>query len=57
MSTTAIAEPSLTNALDDRSLAEIDPAIHAVLENEKERQDETVLLHEKRLWLLSKRNM
>ena len=39
MSTTAIAEPTLTNVLDDRSLAEIDPAIHAVLENEKQRQN------------------
>ena len=38
MSTTAIAEPTLTKALDDRPLAELDPAIHAVLEDEKQRQ-------------------
>ena len=38
MSTTAVAEPTLTKALDDRSLSEIDPAIHAVLEDEKQRQ-------------------
>ena len=38
MSTTAVAEPTLTKALDDRPLSEIDPAIHAVLENEKQRQ-------------------
>jgi len=38
MSTTAVAEPTLTKALDDRPLAELDPAIHAVLEDEKQRQ-------------------
>ena len=38
MSTTALAEPTLTKALDDRPLSEIDPAIHAVLEDEKQRQ-------------------
>jgi len=38
MSTTAEAEPTLTKALDDRPLSEIDPAIHAVLEDEKQRQ-------------------
>lgn len=38
MSTTAVAEPTLTKALDDRPLSEIDPAIHAVLEDEKQRQ-------------------
>ena len=38
MSTTAIAEPTLTKALDDRPLAELDPAIHGVLEDEKQRQ-------------------
>ena len=38
MSTTTIAEPTLTKALDDRPLAELDPAIHAVLEDEKQRQ-------------------
>ena len=38
MSTTAIAEPTLTKALDDRPLAELDPAIHSVLEDEKQRQ-------------------
>ena len=38
MSTTAIAEPTLTKALDDRPLVELDPAIHAVLEDEKQRQ-------------------
>ena len=39
MSITAVAEPSLTKALDDRPLAEIDPDIYAVLENEKQRQN------------------
>ena len=38
MSTTAVAEPTLTKALDDRPLAELDPAIYAVLEDEKQRQ-------------------
>ena len=38
MSTTAVAEPTLTKALDDRPLSELDPAIHAVLEDEKQRQ-------------------
>ena len=38
MSTTAVAEPTLSKALDDRSLSEIDPAIYAVLEDEKQRQ-------------------
>ena len=38
MSTTAVAEPTLTKALDDRPLSEIDPAIYAVLEDEKQRQ-------------------
>ena len=39
MSITAVAEPSLTKALDDRPLAEIDPDIYAVLEDEKQRQN------------------
>ena len=38
MSTTAVAEPTLTKALDDRPLAELVPAIYAVLEDEKQRQ-------------------
>ena len=38
MSITAVAEPTLTKALDDRPLSEIDPAIYAVLENERQRQ-------------------
>lgn len=38
MSITAVAEPTLTKALDDRPLSEIDPAIYAVLKNEKQRQ-------------------
>jgi glycine hydroxymethyltransferase len=38
MSTTAVAEPTLTKALDDRPLAVLDPAIYAVLEDEKQRQ-------------------
>lgn len=38
MSNTAVAESSFTKALDDRSLAEVDPAIHAILEDEKKRQ-------------------
>ncbi len=39
MSITAVAEPSLSKALDDRPLAEIDPDIYAVLEDEKQRQN------------------
>ena len=38
MTNTAIAEPPVNNFLDNRPLAEIDPAIHAVLEKEKQRQ-------------------
>ena len=38
MTNTAIAEPPINKILDDRPLAEIDPAIHAVLEEEKQRQ-------------------
>ena len=38
MSTTALVEPTITKSLDDRSLSEVDPAIHAVLEDEKQRQ-------------------
>ena len=38
MSTTALAEPTTIKSLDDRSLSEVDPAIHAVLEDEKQRQ-------------------
>lgn len=38
MSTTALAEPTITKSLDDRPLSEVDPAIHAVLEDEKQRQ-------------------
>ena len=38
MSTTALVEPTTTKSLDDRPLAEVDPAIHAVLEDEKQRQ-------------------
>ncbi|MEC7801442.1 MAG: serine hydroxymethyltransferase [Verrucomicrobiota bacterium] len=39
MSIIAEAKPTLTKALDDRPLSEIDPAIHAVLEDEKKRQN------------------
>ena len=35
MSIISEAKPTLTKALDDRPLSEIDPAIHAVLEDEK----------------------
>ena len=38
MSIIAEAKPTYTKALDDRPLCEIDPAIHAVLEDEKKRQ-------------------
>ena len=38
MTNTAIAEPPVNKILNDRPLAEIDPAIHAVLEDEKQRQ-------------------
>ena len=38
MSIIAEAKPTYTKALDDRPLSEIDPAIHAVLEDEKKRQ-------------------
>ena len=38
MSIIAEAKPPHTKALDDRPLSEIDPAIHAVLEDEKKRQ-------------------
>ena len=38
MSIIAEAKPTHTKALDDRPLSEIDPAIHAVLEDEKKRQ-------------------
>ena len=38
MSTTALVEPTTTKSLDDRPLSEVDPAIHAVLEDEKQRQ-------------------
>jgi glycine hydroxymethyltransferase len=38
MSTTALAEPTTIKSLDDRPLSEVDPAIHAVLEDEKQRQ-------------------
>ena len=38
MSIIAEAKPAHTKALDDRPLSEIDPAIHAVLEDEKKRQ-------------------
>ena len=38
MSTTALVEPTVTKSLDDRPLSEVDPAIHAVLEEEKQRQ-------------------
>ena len=38
MSTTALVEPTTTKSLDDRPLSEVDPAIHAVLEAEKQRQ-------------------
>ena len=38
MTNTAIAEPPINKILDDRPPAEIDPAIHAVLEDEKQRQ-------------------
>ena len=38
MTNTAIAEPPVNKILNDRPLAEIDPAIHAVLEDEKKRQ-------------------
>lgn len=38
MSITALAEPTTTKSLDDRPLSEVDPAIHAVLEEEKQRQ-------------------
>ena len=38
MSTTALVEPTITKSLDDRPLSEVDPAIHAVLEDEKQRQ-------------------
>lgn len=39
MSIIAEAKPPHTKALDDRPLSEIDPAIHAVLEDEKKRQN------------------
>ena len=38
MSIISEAKPTYTKALDDRPLSEIDPAIHAVLEDEKKRQ-------------------
>ena len=38
MSTTVLAEPTQTKSLDDRPLSEVDPAIHAVLEDERKRQ-------------------
>ena len=39
MSTTALVEPTQTKSLDDRPLSEVhDPAIHAVLEDERKRQ-------------------
>lgn len=38
MSTTALVEPTTIKSLDDRPLSEVDPAIHAVLEDEKQRQ-------------------
>jgi glycine hydroxymethyltransferase len=39
MSATELVEPVDIKALDPRSLAEIDPSIHAVLEDEKKRQN------------------
>ena len=39
MSIIAEAKPTLTKALDDRPLSDIDPVIHAVLEDEKKRQN------------------
>ena len=38
MSTTVLAEPTQIKSLDDRPLSEVDPAIHAVLEDERKRQ-------------------
>ena len=38
MTNTAIAEPPVNKILNHRPLAEIDPAIHTVLEDEKQRQ-------------------
>lgn len=44
MSATELVEPVDIKALDPRSLAEIDPSIHAVLEDEKKRQNTHVEL-------------